>query len=81
MPTSKPATRSSFRYRSELPAGSGAFFNYLGEAALGAIAYVARLIAVTRPHIAVPDMRDDFIEQARRAAETDFSVLTRGEGR
>jgi hypothetical protein len=54
------------------------FLNFLGESALGAIAYVTRLITVTRSYVDVPDLNENMFQLAMTAGQTDFSVLTKG---
>ena len=53
------------------------FLNYLGETALGALAYVARLIQISRTKFETPDVHADMFELAKIAGQTDFSVLTK----
>lgn len=53
------------------------FLNFLGETALGAIAYVNRLIEVTREYVDVPDMEKDWAELAIKAGETNFEYLSK----
>lgn len=54
------------------------FLNYLGETAVGALAYVARLIQISRTKFETPDVHADMLELAKIAGQTDFSVLTKG---
>ena len=54
------------------------FLNYLGETALGALAYVSRLIQISRTNFETPDVQKDMIKLAMIAGQTDFSVLTKG---
>ncbi|WP_224826366.1 hypothetical protein [Cognatishimia sp. MH4019] len=53
------------------------FLNFLGETVLAAIAYVTRLVSVTRSYIDVPDFEKDMFKLAMKAGETDFAVLTK----
>lgn len=53
------------------------FLNFLGETALGAIAYVIRLIEITRGYVSIPDMEKDWLELAIEAGKTDFEYLTK----
>lgn len=54
------------------------FLNFLGETAIGAIAYVSRLIEVTRTYVNVPEMEKDWVELAINAGGTDFEYLAKG---
>ncbi len=54
------------------------FLNYLGETAVGALAYVALLIQISRTKFETPDVHADMLELAKIAGQTDFSVLTKG---
>jgi hypothetical protein len=54
------------------------FLNFLGEAVLGSISYVTRLITVTRSYVDVPDREEAMLPLAVAAGQTDFSVLTKG---
>ncbi|MEO1985162.1 MAG: hypothetical protein ABGX47_00680 [Martelella sp.] len=53
------------------------FFNFLGETALGSIAYIARLIVVTRGSVDVPNLEEGLLELSMIAGQTGFAVLTR----
>lgn len=59
------------------PPDQNRFLNFLGETALGAIAYVSRLIEVTLSYVNVPDMEKEWIELAIKAGETDFEYLNK----
>ena len=54
------------------------FLNYLGETAVGALAYVALLIQISRTKFETPDVHADMLALAKIAGQTDFSVLTKG---
>jgi hypothetical protein len=54
------------------------FLSYLGETAVGALAYVALLIQISRTKFETPDVHADMLELAKIAGQTDFSVLTKG---
>lgn len=54
------------------------FLNYLGETTVGSLAYVARLIQISRTKFETPDVHADMFELAKIAGQTDFSVLTKG---
>jgi len=54
------------------------FLNFLGETVLAAIAYLVRLITVTRSYAQVPDLQENMFQMAVAAGQTEFSVLTKG---
>jgi hypothetical protein len=54
------------------------FLNYLGETTHGSLAYVARLIQISRTKFETPDVHADMLELAKIAGQTEFSVLTKG---
>lgn len=54
------------------------FLNFTGETALGAIAYSALLIEVSRSHMEVPNYEAELLELAIKAGGTTFAVLTKG---
>lgn len=54
------------------------FLNYLRETALGSLAYVARLIQISRTKFETPDVHADMLDLAKIAGQTDFNVLTKG---
>lgn len=51
------------------------FLNFLGETVLGSLAYLAKLIAVSRDNIEVPDLEANLFPLAMAAGETDFAYL------
>ncbi|MEQ8451136.1 MAG: hypothetical protein RIB97_15820 [Nitratireductor sp.] len=53
------------------------FLNFLGETALGSIAYVDRLVAVANERVEVPDLKEDLLELSMKAGLTEFAVLTK----
>ncbi|PIW54247.1 MAG: hypothetical protein COW16_12270 [Sphingomonadales bacterium CG12_big_fil_rev_8_21_14_0_65_65_10] len=57
--------------------GQTLFLDFLGETVLGAIAFVSRLIEITRDYVNVPDMKKDWVELAIKVGETDFGYLTK----
>jgi hypothetical protein len=54
------------------------FLNYLGDTALGALAYTTRLIQVSRALFETPDMQKDAFQLALIAGKTEFTVLSKG---
>ena len=54
------------------------FLNYLGEASLSALGYVARLIQISGEKFEKPDVHTNMVELAKIAGQTDFFVLTKG---
>lgn len=54
------------------------FLNYLGETALGSLAYLKRLIELTSQYVEKPDMEKEGLQLAMQAGLTDFSYLTKG---
>ncbi len=54
------------------------FLNFLGETALGALAYTAHLIQVSRAQFETPDMQKDAFQLSIMAGKTEFSVLSKG---
>jgi hypothetical protein len=57
------------------------FLNFLGDTVLGSIAYVTRLIAVTRAYVDIPDSYKNMLQLAVTAGQTEFAVLTKGKHR
>ena len=53
------------------------FLNFLGETALGSIAYVDRLVAVANERVEVPDLNEGLLEFSMKAGLTEFAVLTK----
>ena len=60
------------------PPTYGRFLDFLGETVLGSIAYVARLITVTRSYVDIPNLQENMLRLAMTAAQTDFAVLSKG---
>jgi hypothetical protein len=55
------------------------FLDFLGETVSGSIIYLARLIAVTRAYVDIPDLHhENMLRLAIAAGQTDFVVLTKG---
>jgi hypothetical protein len=53
------------------------FMNYLGQAAEGSLRYAASLIEVTVGYVDIPDLKNDWLQLAIKAGETDFAYLTK----
>lgn len=60
------------------PPDHARFLSYLGKTTLGSLAYVARLIQISRTKFETPDVHADMLELAKIAGQTEFSVLTKG---
>jgi hypothetical protein len=60
------------------PPDHSRFLDFLGETVLGSITYVTRLITVTRSYVDIPDLKENMIELAMAAGQTEFSILTKG---